>query len=297
MREFEGVAREGDIWDSGFSTQHSLTNATELRRQVVVIRAEAMIEEGMALIYRSSFDEADRLLADTIDLLRDNDLFIPLAPHLLLLYAQYAHLVGQSSAAERYYRACQSVLQPGSELGLIIEIGLFGCQGKFERVLSDTNTRQEIESLIEHCRTPSNAVLSTTGFFLSSLIESAVSSKKKFSAAWDAVQKSKTVMLPVLYAFFAAKDVSGHGEKFTRILEGGREAARSLGGGDRADGVGQTTLGLWFAVKLKEWFRGRDEQSFARAASSVISHQKRRQEISEKGAERFRLKSPVKRER
>ena len=35
-----------------------------------------------------------------------------------------------------------------------------------------------------------------------------------------------------------------------RQLETGRDISMLLGGKDRADEVGQTVLGLWFAVKL-----------------------------------------------
>jgi hypothetical protein len=36
-----------------------------------------------------------------------------------------------------------------------------------------------------------------------------------------------------------------------RQLETGRDISMLLGGKDREDGIGQTVLGLWFAVNLR----------------------------------------------
>lgn len=91
-----------------------------------------------------------------------------IAPQLLLLHAQYAQAVGRGQAAVRYYRACMSAIQPGSEMGLVAEIGLLACKGELGR--------GETTVLIERCRSASSTLLNAA-LFLSCLLESGIEVK------------------------------------------------------------------------------------------------------------------------
>lgn len=151
----------------------------------------------------------------------------------------------------------------GGELGLVADIGLLACRGIFEQ--TDESSQREIRLLAERCR-QSSATLVTAGLFLSCLSETGLEAKSvqgpheltsriKLSAAWESSGKtSDFVLRTLIFAFFAARDVSGLDERQIRQLEGGRAMARMFGGADRSDHVGQTALGLWFEVQLKSKF-------------------------------------------
>jgi hypothetical protein len=107
-----------------------------------------------------------------IEHLRVNDLLVDLAPQLCLLYAQFAHLLGYDSAATRYYLACKNLIVPGSELGLIVNIGLLGALGHLANVASDHGRQTVVNDLVDRCAGGSSAGLNAVGFFLASLTDS-----------------------------------------------------------------------------------------------------------------------------
>lgn len=55
----------------------------------------------------------------------------------------------------------------------------------------------------------------------------------------------------LIFAFTTGAHVYGDSERQLKQLESGRSITQMLGGLDRPDGVGQTILGLWYAVKLR----------------------------------------------
>ncbi|ADV25198.1 Hypothetical Protein CGB_L1630C [Cryptococcus gattii WM276] len=257
MRETENIARTEDMWDSGFSSLHSLSQAIALRRQVMSIKGEVMIEQAAAMIYRSCFAEGRQLLYETVEQLLDHNLFHPLSPHLCLTFAQHAHHLGLTSSAVRYYKACKDLINSGSELSLIAEIGLLAVQNKLEGLDQSVERQDEVNALAEKCKGSSSAMFSATGYFLASLTDdNRVNSKKKLSTAYEISQKANNNILRLLiFAFTTSTHHYGGRERMLRQLETGRDISKILGGKDRDDGVGQVVLGMWFARRLKEFYR------------------------------------------
>ncbi|KIY32195.1 hypothetical protein I305_05494 [Cryptococcus gattii E566] len=257
MRETENIARTEDMWDSGFSSLHSLSQAIALRRQVMSIKGEVMIEQATAMIYRSCFAEGRQLLYETVEQLLDHNLFHPLSPHLCLTFAQHAHHLGLTSSAVRYYKACKDLINSGSELSLIAEIGLLAVQNKLEGLDQSVERQDEVNALAEKCKGSSSAMFSATGYFLASLTDdNRVNSKKKLSTAYEISQKANNNILRLLiFAFTTSTHHYGGRERMLRQLETGRDISKILGGKDRDDGVGQVVLGMWFARRLKEFYR------------------------------------------
>jgi hypothetical protein len=116
-----------------------------------------------------------QLLDETVNILRDHDLFSHLAIHILLLRAQSAHLLGQENAAVRHYRAGLANLVPGSELGLVFQIGLLGASGQLEDISHETES--QIKEIGERARVSTNSMLVGYGHFLSSLLETGAQHK------------------------------------------------------------------------------------------------------------------------
>lgn len=71
----------------------------------------------------------------------------------------------------RSYRACSALLVHGSEMGLIVEMCVLACQGGFMGLLGDRARAERVRSLVERCKSSSNAALSASGQFMGSLIE------------------------------------------------------------------------------------------------------------------------------
>ncbi|KIR58032.1 hypothetical protein I314_05997 [Cryptococcus bacillisporus CA1873] len=257
MRETENIARTEDMWDSGFSSLHSLSQAIALRKQVMSIKGEVMIEQATAMIYRSCFAEGRQLLYETVEQLLDHNLFHPLSPHLCLTFAQHAHHLGLTSSAVRYYKACKDLINSGSELSLIAEIGLLAVQNKLEGLDQSVERQDEVNVLAEKCKGSSSAMFSAAGYFLASLTDdNRVNSKKKLSTAYEISQKANNNVLRLLiFAFTTSTHHYGGRERMLRQLETGRDISKMLGGKDRDDGVGQVVLGMWFARRLKEFYR------------------------------------------
>lgn len=257
MRETEKIARTEDMWDNGFSSLHSLSQAIALRKQVMSIKGEVMIEQATAMIYRSCFAEGRQLLYETVEQLLDHNLFHPLSPHLCLTFAQHAHHLGLTSSAVRYYKACKDLINSGSELSLIAEIGLLAVQNKLEGLDQSVERQDEVNVLAEKCKGSSSAMFSAAGYFLASLTDdNRVNSKKKLSTAYEISQKANNNVLRLLiFAFTTSTHHYGGRERMLRQLETGRDVSKMLGGKDRDDGVGQVVLGMWFARRLKEFYR------------------------------------------
>ncbi|CAD6588699.1 MAG: hypothetical protein TREMPRED_005127, partial [Tremellales sp. Tagirdzhanova-0007] len=191
MLECANVARADEMWDLGFSSFHGPADASNMRLQIMTIRAEVMMEKATALLYRSSFQEASQLLSEIVEILRAQNIWQTHAPQLCLLYAQFAHLLGREQAALRCYRACQALIKPGSELGLVVAISMFAAAGKLVNALEDHSRRGEIQALAARCRASGSAGLIATGYLLGSLTEvERVASKKKLSSAYEASQRS-----------------------------------------------------------------------------------------------------------
>lgn len=112
-----------------------------------------------------------------MDLLRENDLFSHLAIHIILLRAQSAHLLGQETAAGRYYRAGLANLVPGSELGLVFQIGLLGLTGQMEDIPSRPEAESQVREIIDKVRLSTNSGLVGVGHFLSSLLDTGAHAK------------------------------------------------------------------------------------------------------------------------
>jgi hypothetical protein len=117
------------------------------------------------------------MLDETIDLLRDNDLFGELATHILLLRAQCAHLIGQGPAAVRYYKAGLSNLVPGSELYVAFQIGLLGCSGQLDNPAMDPQVQSQVKAIAEQARHSTSSSLVGVGQFMASLLESGAIAK------------------------------------------------------------------------------------------------------------------------
>lgn len=163
---------------------HGLAEALRLRKVMATLKAEGMMEEALAHIIRSSFAEADKVgvmvsvyllthqvLTDTVRHLRRCHLFNSHLPQLSLLYAQFTHILGLSDNAVRYYRAAQSMITPGSELRLVVDVGLLSASGGLEGLRDSHERSQYVNMLADACRTGNNAMLSAVGSFLSSLTE------------------------------------------------------------------------------------------------------------------------------
>ncbi|WVQ83509.1 hypothetical protein IAT38_005650 [Cryptococcus sp. DSM 104549] len=292
LRETENVARGEDMWDTGFSTSHGLSHALALQRQVMSILGEVMLEQATALIYRSSFTAGHSLLLTTISHLLAHGLFHPISPHLLLIFAQHAHMHSAADLAGRYYRACMGLINAGSEMSLIAEVGLLGVQGRL-RGLSGlgagggigpggwasaavrAQAQDQVNRLAEKCVASTSAMFVAAGNFLASLTdENRVSSKKKLSTAYEISQKANNNILRLLiFAFTTSTHHYGGRERMFRQLETGRDIARMLGGKDREDGVGQIILGMWFAMRLKDFNRQEGYAEGTQAARvSVKAH-------------------------
>ncbi|KAK8861295.1 hypothetical protein IAR55_002114 [Kwoniella newhampshirensis] len=254
MREKENFARADDMWDTG----------------------------STALISRSSFDEAHKLLLETVDHLDSNDLFHPLSPHLCLLFAQHAHFLGLDTLAVRYYRACKALINEGSELSLIAEIGQLGAENNLFDLLENPKMQDEVNALADKCKMSTSAMFTAAGHFLASLTDSnRVHSKKQLSTAYEISQRTNNNVLRLLiFAFTTSTHHYGGRERMLRQLETGRDISRLLGGKDRADGVGQTVLGLWFAYRLKEFNRQEGyQEGVIIARESIQAHSARLTEI------------------
>jgi hypothetical protein len=106
-----------------------------------------------------------------LSLARHADVFTELAPQFCLVHAQFAHLLGRDQAAMRSYQACASLLVPGSELGVVLEICTLACEGGFVGLLTDKAKANRVRSLVERSKSSSNASLASVALFMGSLIE------------------------------------------------------------------------------------------------------------------------------
>nr|XP_019049917.1 hypothetical protein I302_00337 [Kwoniella bestiolae CBS 10118]OCF28847.1 hypothetical protein I302_00337 [Kwoniella bestiolae CBS 10118] len=287
LREYEGVVRADDMWDSGFSLPHGIAHTQIQQKEVMIIRAEMMVENVTALMFRSEFEASYRLLLEIIDHLRTHDLFPLFAPHLCLLFAQYSMLVGIDAVATKYYDACRRLINQGSEFGLIADIGIMGSQGLLSGLPEHPERRDKVHSLAEKCKSSTSAMFNGAGHLLASLIdENVVNSKKQLSNAYEiSVQSNNNILRLLIFAFTTSTHHYGGRDRMYRQLEAGKEVAKLMGGKDRADGVGQVLLGLWFAYRLKEYYRQEGDQERAGLArDNMMAHLNRLEEIKVQAA-------------
>lgn len=115
--------------------------------------------------------DTPQLLTQVVQHLRACNLFQTHLPQLALLYAQFAHVLGRKEVAVRYYRAAQATIVPGSELRLIVDIGLLAANGDFEDLKGNHDRALKLNILADQCRSGSNALLHGVGNFLSSITD------------------------------------------------------------------------------------------------------------------------------
>ncbi|KLT39373.1 hypothetical protein CC85DRAFT_251330 [Cutaneotrichosporon oleaginosum] len=253
MRQYEDFARPDDLWDSGFSFRHGVADALELRHKINKIRAEMLMEEALAFVCRSSFEQVKPIMTKTVSILHDNNLFLTHSHQLALLYGHIMHSIGLPDQAVRYYRAAQSLLVAGSEMRLIVDINLMAVQGGFSNLHSDLDRATKVNVMADQCRAGTNGALNAVGFFLLSLTDhERVSSKRKLTFAYEVCRRGKlNVLYALIFAFTTAQHLFGDRDRQLKQLESGRDIARLLGGKDRADGCGLLPLGLWYNTKLR----------------------------------------------
>ncbi|GMK54396.1 hypothetical protein CspeluHIS016_0109820 [Cutaneotrichosporon spelunceum] len=296
VRQFELCAHPDDLWDSGFSSRHGVAEALELRHKVNKLRAEVMMEEALALMCRSSFEEVTTLLSKTVNILHDNKLFLTHSHQLALLYGHLAHSIGLPDQAVRYYKAAQSLLVAGSEMRLIVDINLMAAQGGFANLQMDLDRSAQVNIMADQCRAGTNGALNAIGYFLLSLTDpERVSSKRKLTFSYEICRKGKlNILYALIFAFTTAQHLFGDRERQLKQLESGRDIARLLGGKDRADCCGQLPLGLWYSIKLRDHYRvdGRfdDEKS---AGADAQRHLQRMHEVYAYGRTHLPLRIPI----
>ncbi|WVW79689.1 hypothetical protein I302_101659 [Kwoniella bestiolae CBS 10118] len=259
LREYEGVVRADDMWDSGFSLPHGIAHTQIQQKEVMIIRAEMMVENVTALMFRSEFEASYR----------------------------YSMLVGIDAVATKYYDACRRLINQGSEFGLIADIGIMGSQGLLSGLPEHPERRDKVHSLAEKCKSSTSAMFNGAGHLLASLIdENVVNSKKQLSNAYEiSVQSNNNILRLLIFAFTTSTHHYGGRDRMYRQLEAGKEVAKLMGGKDRADGVGQVLLGLWFAYRLKEYYRQEGDQERAGLArDNMMAHLNRLEEIKVQAA-------------
>lgn len=204
-----------------------------------------------------------QLLTDIAARLRRYRTYHIHSAQLTLLYGQLAHAMGLSHQAKRYYEAAQLMLAPGSELRLIVDIGLLATQGHLEGLANDHKRATEVKVLADQCRSGSNQSLHGVGFFLGSLAETervpakyvvillVTDSRRQLSHAYEISRKGNPLLHGLIFAFTTGTHVYGERDRTLKLLDAGATLSQRLGGKDRQDGVGQAVLGLWFAIKLR----------------------------------------------
>ncbi|RSH94344.1 hypothetical protein EHS25_004147 [Saitozyma podzolica] len=290
VREWADIARKDDMWDVTFHPAHSAAEALAWQRQVQRLRADAMLEEMTARVYRCEVELVDELFGDIVRHMRENGLVPDLAPHLCLLYGHYAHILGYDAAASRYYLACKGLILPGSELGLVASVSLLAVLGQLVGAPQDHETQAVVNDLASKCAASSSAALNAVGQLLACLTDGhLMTSKKKLSAAYDICHRSgNNILRALVFAFTTSTHLTGSEDRILKQLETGREIAAQMGGKDREDGVGLVALGLWFGVKLKRWYRmNKRDEELAAARLSVEAHGRRLHDLTQHGAQRF----------
>lgn len=157
---------------------------------------------------------------------------------------------------------------PGSELGIVLSVNTFACEGYFDTPSTTELHAAAIRSVMEPALASSNTSINAVGTFLSGLLATGVHSKwaiclsclqssaadvsrSKFRTAWEASHANgDRVLYGLLFAFLVSIEFSGDAGRVLSQLETGRDIAASMGGLERADRVGQGSLGMWYATRL-----------------------------------------------
>lgn len=141
-----------------------------------------------------------QLLYETVEQLHDHNLFHPLSPHLCLTFAQHAHHLGLTSSAIRYYKACRDLINSGSELSLIAQVGLLAVQNKLEGLEKNAEGQDEVNALAEKCKGSSSAMFSAAGYFLASLTDD-----NRVNSKWVSIfslHAKRSLILGFLFIYF-----------------------------------------------------------------------------------------------
>jgi hypothetical protein len=99
-------------------------------------------------------------------------------PHLCLVNAMMAQLLGHDPIATRYYEASMALLSEGSELCLMIEASLLGVSGVLQGAKTDHDRQVKVKNLSARCKRTSSMALNTIGQLLSALAEDNLMSAK-----------------------------------------------------------------------------------------------------------------------
>ncbi|WWC98854.1 hypothetical protein V866_005747 [Kwoniella sp. B9012] len=260
LRLHENAVRAEDMWDTGFSHLHGIAQTQIQQKEVMIIRGEMMVEHATALMFRSEFE------------------------------ASY------KETAAKYYDACKRLINQGSEFGLIADIGLMGSQHRLTKLPEHPENRDKVHALAEKCKGSTSAMFNGAGYLLASLIDdNVVNSKKQLSNAYEiSVRSNNNILRLLIFAFTTSTHHYGGRERMYRQLETGKELAKLMGGKDRPDGVGQVILGLWFAYRLKEYYRQEGDQERAgQARDSIKTHLDRLTEIKSRGLSLERTLLPL----
>lgn len=161
-----------------------------------------------------------------------------------------------------------SHLLPGSELGIVLSLNTFACEGYFDTPAITELHAATIRSVMEQALASSNAAIAAVGAFVSGLLATGVHSKyaiypsscqssaadvsrSKLRTAWEASHDNgHRLLYGLLFAFLVSIEFSGDAGRILSQLEAGRDIAASMGGVERSDGVGQGSLGMWYATRL-----------------------------------------------
>jgi hypothetical protein len=80
--------------------------------------------------------------------------------------------------AVRYYRAAKDVLVAGSEMFVLVEIGLLAAEGKLVGLRDDYERAEQVNMLADMCRSGTNNQLHAVGNLLSYLTDHETLSSK-----------------------------------------------------------------------------------------------------------------------
>lgn len=101
-----------------------------------------------------------------------------LYPHLCLVHAMMAQLLGRDAVAVRYYQAALALLTAESELALQIEASLLGVKGLLQGVKDDHKLQMQIKDLAAKCKRTSSMGMNAIGQLLSALSDDNLMSAK-----------------------------------------------------------------------------------------------------------------------
>ncbi|EJT47050.1 hypothetical protein A1Q1_04293 [Trichosporon asahii var. asahii CBS 2479] len=141
---------------------------SDSRHEVMILRAEIMMEQALAHIFRTELEEADK---EILAHLRDTNLFKTYFPQVCMLHGQLAHQLGLAEVADRYYSTAKGSVAAGSEFGLVVEVNRLAAIGELEQVTEDPKRMHTVNVLADQCRSGDNMAFHAMGNFLSSIAD------------------------------------------------------------------------------------------------------------------------------